>query len=253
MLKTDAIVVYGMRWSDTSKIVHLFTKDKGYVKVIAKGALRPKSPFRGILENLNRTEVILSLRESRGLQNLTQAYLLNPYSNLRENLQGTAVAYSILELIKSLVHYNEAAQSLFQFTVSILEALNQPHPGPPMFYLYRFILYLSDYLGFGWDLSECRLCRRLPGKFPVNVDVLNGAVVCEKCVTPVFQKSYQLTEGQWRLLNQLQNTRPENLSQSFTDFSGDKNRLTILDMLLDHLNYHTEQSLQLKSLKMYLP
>ena len=55
-IKTEALVIHGMRWSDTSKIIHLFTSEKGYIKLIARGAMKPKSPFRGVLENLNHIE-----------------------------------------------------------------------------------------------------------------------------------------------------------------------------------------------------
>ncbi|MEJ2634495.1 MAG: DNA repair protein RecO [Calditrichia bacterium] len=252
-LKTEALVVQSMRWSDTSKIVHLFCEEKGYLKVIAKGAMRPKSQFRGVLENLNRIEAVISVRESRGLQIISQAALTDPYSNIREDLSATAIAYSMMEIIKAFVHYNEAARPLFQFTVRLLESLNRKDSSHPRLHLFRFILFVSDYLGFGWNSSECRVCGREPRKFPLKVDLVNGAVICPDCRSELIQRPYWLERFQWELLVNLQDTSPEELHQFLQNVPEDTSYRPLLEMLLAHINYHTDQTLQLKSLKMYIP
>ncbi|MBI5464877.1 MAG: recombination protein O N-terminal domain-containing protein, partial [Ignavibacteriales bacterium] len=38
IVKTDAVVIKSMKYSDTSKIVALYTKEFGKLSVIAKGA-----------------------------------------------------------------------------------------------------------------------------------------------------------------------------------------------------------------------
>ncbi len=252
-IKTEALVVHSMRWSDTSKIVHLFTAEHGYVKVIARGALRPKSAFRGVLENLNRVEVVLQLKESRGLQVVTQAALVSPYSNIREDLNATAVAFAMLELIKAFIHYNEAAETLFRFTADLLDSLNDSEAGNAFDHLLRFLLYLSDYLGFGWEFSVCRVCGKRPAEFPLKADIANGAVVCPRCPAQLPHKVFRLNEKQWFLLEKLQDISPRNLGDELRPFAAATDDQMLLDMLLAHLNYHTEQTIQLRSLKMYLP
>ncbi len=252
-LKTEALIVHSMRWSDTSKIVHFFTAEKGYVKAIAKGAMRAKSPLRGVLENLNHVEAVLSIRESRGLQIVSQADIVDIYSNIREDLDATAIAYSMLELIRYFVHYNEEAGSLFHFTTGMLASLNATPPQQPMPYLIRYLLFLSEYLGFGWNLDECRECGRTPQKFPVILDVVNGAVICPDCSAGLIQRPFRLNREQWQLLRDLAQTAPGELSRRPQPSSSGLDYPLYLEILLAHLNYHTEQTLQLKSLKMYLP
>ena len=253
LLKTEALIVHSIRWSDTSKIVHLFTEKKGYIKAIARGALRPKSPFRGVLENLNQIQAVISIREGRGLQIVSQADLSDSFSNIRENLESTAIAYSIVELIKAVVHYNEETQSLFRFSVKIMESLNKLQCTFPQLYLDQFIIFLSDYLGFGWNLTKCRLCGKEPQKFPILIDIPNGGIVCANCATQSYQNKFHLTAAQWKLVTALQKIPPEELPLQIGNLPDDFKYQTILDILLAHLNYHTEQTLQLKSLKMYLP
>ena len=119
----------------------------------------------------------------------------------------------------------------------------------PLLFLYRFILHLSVYLGFGWNLSECLVCKKEPQKFPLRMDVLNGAVICAECEIKVAPKIQSLTKELWQLLLKAQQIPVEQLAS----FSPDnENYISLLDPLMEHINYHTEQTLQLKSLKMLL-
>ncbi len=252
IIKTNAIVIHSIRWSDTSKIVHLFTEEKGYMKAIAKGALRAKSQFRGVLENLNHVEIVISLKESRGLQIVSQASLNHSYSAIRGDLDATISALSMLELIKQLVHYNEQAQNLFRYLTNLLAVLNTAPTEKPLIYLVHFLIYLSEYLGFGWNLSHCRVCEKLPQHFPLKTDVVYGAVICAKCARTNHYQSTKLTQDQWKILKDLGNLSPEKLPEYVRDLSSEIRIQMILDVLLAHLNYHTEQTLQLRSLKMYV-
>jgi DNA repair protein RecO len=252
IVKTEALVVHGMRWKDTSKIVHLFTADKGYVKVIAKGALRSKSEFRGVLENLNHIEAIFSIKESRGLQVISHASLISAFGNIRENLDNVAVSFAMLELIRSLIHFNESAQLLFEQTIHILTAMDLAvEKMSPIIFLQQFLIILSEYLGFGWTFDVCGKCETAPTKFPLGVDVANGAIVCPEC-RPPGSLPFKLNEQEWKLLKDLQTTKAENLKAAKNLRYSQKASQRLTEILLAHLNYHTEQSLQLKSLKMYL-
>ncbi len=252
-LKTEALVLYGMRWSESSKIIHLFTADKGILKVIARGALRPASTFRGILENLNHVEVIVSIKESRNLQILSQADLLNPFSNIREDLESTMVAFSMAELLRALIHENENSRSIFQSTVQIMNSLNRFSGSHYLIFLLYFLLHISDYLGFGWNFSQCRRCGKMPQSFPVKPDVVNGAVFCQDCQPVSSGTSAELSRHQWELLIHLQSADPADIIPGPEKDNPDIQLQPLVDLLLSHINYHTEQNLQLRSLKMYLP
>ena len=244
-LKSPALVLHSIRWSESSKIVHLFTSEKGYLKAIARGALRPKSPFRGNLENLNHIEVIVNIKEGRGLQLISQVSLLNPFSSVRENLEATAIAFAVSELLRAVVHENEASQPLFQFTIRTLEELNSSQTGPVIFLLIRYLLYLSEYLGFGWNLQVCAGCKKVPTKFPLRAEIVNGSIFCPDCVSRTNLKTIPLSSEQWQLLLRLQQESPTATLRP--EIPGQP----LIDLLLSHLSYHTEQNLQLRSLKLY--
>ncbi len=53
LVTTPAVVLQTYRYSETSKVVRLATRDLGVQSAIAKGALRPKSRFGAGLELLS--------------------------------------------------------------------------------------------------------------------------------------------------------------------------------------------------------
>lgn len=253
VIKTEALVLYTTRWHETSKIVHLFTEQLGDIKVLAKGALRPKSPFRGILEALNHLEVIISLRETRGLQILSSATLFNAYMDIRENLSKTAIAFSILELLKKFFQLHEPVQDFFHYVIRLLQNLNECQHEFFKPFLWHFLLKLSEVLGFGWNFSTCLICEKIPDHFPVFLDSHQGGIICGQCSSSgVINTSDPLTRPQWEFLDSLATFSPDDIDKlSETKFSEQNNDI-FTNVLLKHLSFHTETVVDLKSLKWYM-
>src|SRR5256886_11174834 len=77
LVTTPAIVLQTYRYSETSKVVRLATRDLGVQSAIAKGALRPKSRFGAGLELLSEGTAQLYFRETRELHTLGAFDLVN--------------------------------------------------------------------------------------------------------------------------------------------------------------------------------
>src|SRR5205823_8365054 len=86
LVTTPAVVLQTYRYSETSKVVRLATRDLGVQSAIAKGALRPKSRFGGGLELLSEGVAQLYFRETRELHPLGAVDLVN----LRRDRAGYA-------------------------------------------------------------------------------------------------------------------------------------------------------------------
>src|SRR2546427_7805949 len=67
LVTTPAVVLQTYRYSETSKVVRLATRELGVQSAMAKGVLRPKSPFGAGLELLSEGMAQLYFRETRGL------------------------------------------------------------------------------------------------------------------------------------------------------------------------------------------
>ena len=83
---TPAIVLSALRYSETSKIVRLATREHGVQSAIAKGALRPKSRFGAALQLLSEGQAQYLAKEHRELHVLTAFDLQHLHVGLTADL-----------------------------------------------------------------------------------------------------------------------------------------------------------------------
>jgi len=96
---TPAIVLSALRYSETSKIVRLATRDLGVQSAIAKGALRPKSRFGAALQILSEGQAQLLTKEGRELNVLTAFDLRQLHVGLAADLERYAIACAMAEVM----------------------------------------------------------------------------------------------------------------------------------------------------------
>ncbi len=103
IIKTDALVLKSIKYGDSSKIVSLFSKELGKIKVILKSARNYKSGLSGKFETLNYLTVILYYRKNRDLQNIYKAEFVRSFGNIVKEFSRLRAAYKIIEILnKSL-------------------------------------------------------------------------------------------------------------------------------------------------------
>ncbi len=81
MAQTLAYILHTRPWRETSLLVDALTQDFGRVAFIAKGAKRPHSPLRGLLEPF--TPVSIQFTGKLGIKNLTHAHWVQALAVLR--------------------------------------------------------------------------------------------------------------------------------------------------------------------------
>lgn len=118
---SEALVLARKNYGEADRILVLFTKHFGQVRVIAKGVRKPKSRKRGHLEIFSRLR--FSASRGKGLDIITEAELLDSYDNIRKDLKKVAVAYYLCEVLGKLTREGEKNDSIFTDAVSFLEDL----------------------------------------------------------------------------------------------------------------------------------
>jgi len=99
---TEAIVTRLTRLTDSSLIVHWFSERHGLVKTVAKGALRPKSPFAGKIDLFFGG--IITFARSRGeLHPLREVVIHEWREGLRKQYASTLLAAYCCQLLESAV------------------------------------------------------------------------------------------------------------------------------------------------------
>ena len=121
IIKTEAVVLSKMNYGDSSNIASLFTEDLGKLSVIIKGARSPKSKYGKIVDPLNYLLVVLYKKESREVQLLSGADIIQHFPEIKNDLDKLSYAYAVAELIKNLVADDELNKKLFKGVIKILE------------------------------------------------------------------------------------------------------------------------------------
>jgi len=242
--KDQAIVLHSIRWKESSKIITLFTRDKGILKVIARSVYRPNNPMGGRLESMNLLEIVVVQKQSRSLQILQEAELIDSFYDLRRDLSRLPYALAVLELIQQTLEEQNSDEIFFDFTVYLLKTFISV--SQPEIILVYFLLKLSSFLGFKPAFNTCQSCGTKNLKDTVYFSIENGTVLCPDCSGGLEYLS-PLREDQLYFLQQLQTFHHKRL----TEFPlSPPTGLNAVQLLIRYLSFHLEHTIHLNALSL---
>jgi DNA repair protein RecO (recombination protein O) len=181
LVSTSAIVLSALRYSETSKIVRLATREYGVQSVIAKGALRPKSRFGAALQVLSEGQAQFVLKENRELHLLTSFDLRRLHVGLAAELERYAVACALAEVMLRFAPPDPHAQS-FDLLLHALDELELALSGSVEALGYRLLWQMVSVLGFEPSLDACVIDGTpLPDDGPLPFSTRDGGALCQLC------------------------------------------------------------------------
>lgn len=183
LVTTPAIVLATLRYSESSKIVRLATRDFGVQSAIAKGALRPKSRFGAALQLLSEGQAHLYMKEHRELHTLSAFDLLRVPVALAADLDRYAAASALAEIMLRFAppDPHPASFDLLGAALRDLESVSASQVGPLAL---RSIWHLVSVLGFAPSLDACVHdgAPIPPGDLPFSAR--EGGALCAACAGP---------------------------------------------------------------------
>ncbi|HEX2204575.1 MAG TPA: DNA repair protein RecO [Longimicrobium sp.] len=181
LVTTRALVLQAFPYSETSKILRLLTRDEGVRSVIAKGALRPKSRYGGVLEPFTEGSATFYLKEGRDLHTLSGFDLLRSRQGLGRTLAAFAGASLLAEIVLRFAT-EEAYPALYDTLAAAWDAIGAVSPEAAPGVVFTGAWTLVVLLGFEPRTDECVVCGRAVGDGePVRFDPLAGGVACLEC------------------------------------------------------------------------
>ncbi len=113
-------------FSETSRIVTFLTPDRGRMACMARGARRKGSPLAAALDTFNRCELTYAWKDSRQVQNLIEAHVLDGFVVVKGDVLRMAAASFVLETALHAARENNPAPELYDALVSGLSRMNMP-------------------------------------------------------------------------------------------------------------------------------
>ncbi len=181
VVTSEAIILQAFKYSDTSKILRLITRSLGLQSVIAKGALKPKGQFGGVLEPFVDGIATFYTKENRDLHTLSSFELQRSRQQLGSDLVRFGGASLIAELVlRSGIEEPDA--DLFEGVRTALDNMQEAAPASVEATVLGETWSLIARLGFAPALDECIGCGQPIGESEeVAFDYAAGGVRCAGC------------------------------------------------------------------------
>jgi DNA repair protein RecO (recombination protein O) len=120
--QVEGVILRSLRLGEADRVLHVYTRERGRVGLVAKGVRRTRSRFGARLEPLTR--VNLQMHLGRGeLGTVTGADIVESHRLVREDPARLAVGLAGAETVARLFAEGEASPRAFEALCRFLEAL----------------------------------------------------------------------------------------------------------------------------------
>jgi DNA repair protein RecO (recombination protein O) len=155
LARTTGLVLRTRPLTDTSLIVQWLTCDFGRVATVAKGARRPKSPFRGQLDLFYLADLSFARSSRSDLHTLREVRLLESHAGLRLELIYVQQASYCAALIEQSAEPDAPLPAVFNNFSSLLKQLSRQAAQPQT--IFGFEMKWLQELGLKPNLAQTNL------------------------------------------------------------------------------------------------
>lgn len=177
---TRVVILQTYRYSDTSKILRLMTREHGPCSAVARGALRPRSRYGGMLEPFVEGDATLYMKAGRDLHTLSAFDLVRERRDIAHALNLYTVASVLCEIVMRLAPEHRDDE-LYRTLVSGLDELHRGARRGANGGGLEHVWALVSTLGFHPELDHCVSCGRVIGDERARFDFSAGGLHCSEC------------------------------------------------------------------------
>lgn len=155
--KQDSIVLHVRRYGESSRIVTLYTRDRGKMGVVARGAARGKNRLAALLQPMSCVRIVVYVREGRDLHNLSDAETIRRFPGLSDSVDRMTTGLALVELVNAVSIEDDANPDLFDLLVLALQRTGES--GDPSGVHIWFLAQLAASLGYALQTDLCGVCQ----------------------------------------------------------------------------------------------
>ena len=173
--KFEGIVISEVDYKENSKIINIFTKEKGIIGVVARGTKQIKNNLSGVSSKLTYGVFHIKYKEN-GLSSLIEVDVINKFKNIRKSIDLTSYSIYLTEL-SSMVYKHEQNVNVYNLLIASLKKIDE-------LYNYKVItiileLKLLEYLGIMPIIDYCVNCKNKTDI--VTISSYKGGYLCKEC------------------------------------------------------------------------
>ncbi len=156
--QTEAIVLRSFSFGDQDKIVVFFSRDKGLLRGVAKGARKFGNRFGSSLEPLSLVNIFFYEKERKDLVTVSQADLIESFFEVHRDYRASCTLGYFAELVEEFFPSRAGEDLVFRLLLSILRAIKEK--GNLELLSRYFEAWFLQINGLLPDFRRCKKCRR---------------------------------------------------------------------------------------------
>lgn len=229
---TRAIVFRTVKFGETSLITDMYTEQKGLQTFMVHSVRKSKATTPpSYLQIMSLVEVVGYFKEVRKIHHIKEVRLAHPYQTIPFDPEKSAVITCLAEICSKCITTADPHPDLFTFLFDSLVSYDAADGARDRNFLIRFLVGLSQYLGFGFELEE---------EVPPNgfFDLQQGHVVPK-----ATSHLYLMSIDDYRIVHAIMKDDQDPLS------IDQAVRRRILDQLITYYQLHVESLKEVNSIK----
>ncbi len=177
LYRTDAIILRRSDFGEADRLLTVFTPERGKLRLLAKGVRKITSRKSGHVELFMLTNMLVA--RGRTWDIVSQAEIVEPYRELREDLDKTSHAYYLAELVDRFTEEYDPNAPLFELLALTLAHLG--HADDDFMVLRYFETHLLGLTGYQPQLHFCVACQEALEPVDNNYfHFVDGGTLCPK-------------------------------------------------------------------------
>ncbi len=144
--KIEGIVIRRVNYSESDRLITIFSKSQGKIVVLAKGIRKVRSRKAPHLELFTHAQLFIA--HGRNFDLVTESQTIEPFSLLRSDLIRLAHSYRIIEIVDRLCMEREIHKDVYHFLLGTLAILNSQNLNNPHQVTEQFTLQILWNLGY---------------------------------------------------------------------------------------------------------
>ncbi|MCK4233496.1 DNA repair protein RecO [candidate division WOR-3 bacterium] len=236
--KTQVIVLKGMDYRETSRIITAFSEGFGKIKLIAKGVRNPKSRMSAALQSFVNSEIVFYKKETRELHLVREAEMVEYFGGIHNDLLRFNYASVVADFLSSLLATEQVSKTLYQYSLFTLHRIDKRKKKYLPFTLVSFLLKGADLLGFRIELEKCKVCEK-KSSLPLYFSNEKGGIVCEVC-RMADSAAVEINKSVYHFMKTVQQQKEDG---NYKEIETEDFRKVFL-LLSNWFNYHSHGTLK---------
>jgi DNA repair protein RecO (recombination protein O) len=243
--EVSGYIIRGFSFGESSRVITLFTLEKGKLKCIAKGAKKSATTKGGAIDLFSRVKCNIYLKEEAELGTIGSVDLLDNYSTLALDPTKFGFGSAFCEIIDKSTTIEQPLPELYELTGEFFDLVIKCDQSAAASLFWASLLKVLIILGYQPRLFECVVCGRKNEGKAAFYDPQKGGLVCSKDVIEHIQYGKLSKAG----LIALQGFVSQSLAKIAQNDYPRKILGEIEQFILSFADYHTGLRRNLKSFK----